>query len=79
MNNLINLHNYYSPPELDQAIGELVEYYNNCRYHESLDNLTPADVYYWRGEQILELRRNFKLNYLENRRINYHKITKLHN
>ena len=79
MNNLINLHNYYSPSELDQAIGELVEYYNNCRYHESLDNLTPADVYYWRGEQILELRRNIKLNSLENRRINYHKITKLHN
>ena len=75
MKNRINLHNYYSPSELDQAIGEWVEYYNNCRYHESLDNLTPADVYDGRGEQILELIRNIKLNSLENRRINYHKIT----
>jgi putative transposase len=33
------------PGQLEQRIGEFVEDYNNCRYHESLDNLTPADVY----------------------------------
>jgi acetyl-CoA acetyltransferase len=35
-----------------QSIEEFVAYYNNCRYHESLDNLTPADVYFGRGQAI---------------------------
>ena len=39
-----------------QSIGEFVEYYNNCRYHESLDNLMPADVYFGRGPAILKPR-----------------------
>jgi hypothetical protein len=49
MKNRILLENYYLPGQLEQSIGEFVEYYNNCRYHESLDNLTPADVYFDRG------------------------------
>jgi putative transposase len=46
MKNRILLENYYLPGQLEQSIGEFVEYYNNRRYHESLDNLTPADVYF---------------------------------
>jgi hypothetical protein len=34
-----------------------VEHYNHCRYHESLSNLTPADVYFGRGNTILLKRR----------------------
>src|SRR2546421_4088514 len=42
MKNRILLDNYYLPGQLEQSIEEFVSYYNNCRYHESLDNLTPA-------------------------------------
>jgi len=39
------LQNYYLPDELRQKIKRFVEHYNHRRYHESLNNLTPADVY----------------------------------
>ena len=50
MKNQVLLENYYLPEELKVRIGEFVEYYNYERYHESLGNLTPADVYYGRGQ-----------------------------
>jgi len=31
----------------------LLEHYRRHRYHESLSNLTPADVYFGRGEAVL--------------------------
>jgi putative transposase len=42
--------------------------YNNCRYHESLDNLTPADVYFGRGQAILKRREKIKRKTIEQRR-----------
>ena len=36
--------------------------------HESLDNLTPADVYFGRGQVILERRENIKRKTIEQRR-----------
>lgn len=45
MKNIVKLHHYYSPEELEKALEEFVNKYNNERYHESLQNLTPADVY----------------------------------
>jgi hypothetical protein len=50
------------------SIQEFVSYYNNCRYHESLDNLTPADVYFGRGQAILERREKIKRKTIEQRR-----------
>ena len=45
---------------LKHRIKQFVDYYNHERYHESLDNLTPADVYYGRGEKILNWRAKIK-------------------
>jgi len=56
MKNVVNLQNYYFPGELENEIDSFVEYYNNYRYHESLDNLTPADVYYGKRREILQKR-----------------------
>ena len=53
MKNEILLDNDYLPGQLESAIGHFVEYYNHQRYHESLNNLAPADVYYGRGTYIL--------------------------
>ena len=68
MKNRILLENYYLPGQLEHSIEEFVEYYNNCRYHESLDNLTPADVYFGRGQAILKRREKIKRKTIEQRR-----------
>jgi 2-polyprenyl-6-methoxyphenol hydroxylase-like FAD-dependent oxidoreductase len=38
------------------------------RYHESLDNLTPANVYFGRGPRILQRREEIKRKTIEQRR-----------
>jgi putative transposase len=43
--NRILLEHYYLPGDLERQVAAFVEHYNHARYHESLDNLTPADVY----------------------------------
>ena len=44
LKNRILLENYYMPGDLEAQVGTFVAYYNHQRYHESLGNLTPADV-----------------------------------
>jgi hypothetical protein len=39
---------------LERAVAAFVEHCNHRRYHESLDNLTPADVYFGRDHRILD-------------------------
>ena len=48
MKDVVKLEHYYFPWELETAVRDFVNYYNHRRYHESLDNCTPADVYYGR-------------------------------
>jgi hypothetical protein len=48
-------------------IDSFVEHYNNKRYHESLKNLTPADVYYGRGSTILLERERIKRETIKQR------------
>jgi len=68
MKNVVKLENYYSPWELERAIGSFVEYYNNDRYHESLANVTPADMYDGRQREILDKRERIKRATLRRRR-----------
>ena len=56
LKNQILLENYYLPGQLEARLAEFVAYYNHRRYHESLNNLTPADVYCGRGQSILKRR-----------------------
>ena len=42
LKNRILLENYYLPGDLEAQIARFVEHYNHRRYHESLQNLTPA-------------------------------------
>lgn len=64
----IRLENYFLPGDLKRAVADFVDHYNHRRYHESLDNLTPADVYFGRGARILERRREIKRRTIEQRR-----------
>lgn len=64
----ILLENYYLPGDLERAVADFVEHYNQRRYHESLDNLTPADVYFGRGARILQRREEIKRRTIEHRR-----------
>jgi transposase InsO family protein len=45
LKNRILLENYFLPGALEGQIEAFVEHYNHRRYHESLDNVTPADAY----------------------------------
>jgi len=71
MKNIIKLEHYYSPEELEAHIAEFVNHYNNQRYHESLNNVTPADVYFKRDKLILEQRAKTKSDTLTLRRKKY--------
>jgi putative transposase len=68
MKNVVKLENYYFPDQLRAALESFVQYYNNERYHESLDNLTPADVYKGRDREIMIRRHLTKMETLKERR-----------
>jgi transposase InsO family protein len=71
LKNRILLDNYYLPGDLEAHIDRFVDHYNHRRYHESLQNLTPADVYFGRGQTILLQRERIKRDTLKRRRLNH--------
>jgi putative transposase len=71
LKNRILLENYFLPGNLEAQIDAFVEHYNHRRYHESLNNLTPADVYSGRGEAILMERDRIKRQTNQNRRLQH--------
>jgi transposase InsO family protein len=73
LKNRILLENYYLPGDLGQQIDAFVDHYNHRRYHESLQNLTPADVFFGRGQAILKQRERIKRKTIETRRLLHRK------
>lgn len=74
LKNRILLENYYLPGALQTQIAAFIDHYNHRRYHESLENLTPADVYFGRGQAILLERARIKQNTITQRRLLHQKI-----
>ncbi|WP_236960848.1 IS3 family transposase [Methylobacterium durans] len=72
LKNRILLEHAYLPGELEARVAAFVEHYNHVRAHESLGNLTPADVYLGRGEGILRERAQIKRQTLIDRRLRHH-------
>jgi len=71
LKNRILLENYYLPGDLEAEIAAFVADYNHCRYHESIDNLTPADVYFGRSQAILAERERIKRQTIASRRLQH--------
>jgi len=71
LKNRILLEHYYLPGDLRAQIEAFVEHYNHRRYHESLSNLTPADVYSGRGQTILLERERIKRQTILQRRLQH--------
>ena len=69
LKNVILLENYYLPGNLEAQVATFVEHYNHQRYHESLNNLTPADVYFGRAQTILRQREHIKRQTIQQRRL----------
>jgi transposase InsO family protein len=68
MKNRVLLEKHFLPGELERQISTFVDHYNNHRYHESLANLTPVDVYHGRGAKILKMREEIKKQTFRKRR-----------
>ena len=70
MKNVVKLEHYYFPLGIgDMPLLQWVTHYNHERYHESLDNVTPADVYNGRRNDILDRRSMIKSRTLTQRKV----------
>ncbi len=74
LKNRILLENYFFPEDLKAQIEAFVDHYNHHRYHESINNLTPADVYFGRGQAILNNRERIKRKTFRTRRLQHRKF-----
>ncbi len=69
LKNRILLENYFLPGDLERQIAGFVDHYNHRRYHESISNLTPAGVYFGRGDIIMMQRERIKRETITQRRL----------
>ena len=68
MKNVVKLQHYYFPWELEASLRDFVAYYNNERYHEALDNVTPADAYFGRKYAVVSEREKIKTRTMRKRK-----------
>ena len=73
LKNRILLENYFLPGDLEAQIEAFVHHYNHQRYHESLSNVTLADVYFSRDKAILRERKRIKKQTIRQRRLQHQK------
>ena len=59
---------YELPSQLEHAIADFIDYYNYCRYHKALGNVTSADVLYGRRDEILQRRKEVQIQTINRRR-----------
>jgi hypothetical protein len=71
LKNRILLESYFLPGDLEAQIAAFIDDYNHRRYHESLENLTPADVFCGRGPTVLAERQRIKRQTIANRRLQH--------
>ncbi len=71
MKNVVKLEHYYFPGALKAALRDFVQYYNNERYHEALDNVTPADAYFGRRYAVVSEREKIKERAMRKRKKEY--------
>ena len=71
MKNRILLENYFLPGDLEAQIEAFVDHYNNQRYHESLNNVTPADVYFGHDKVMQKRRERIKRKTFQARRLHH--------
>ncbi len=71
MKNVVKLQHYYFPWELEAALRDFVAYYNHERYHESLENVTPVDVYSGRHQEVLNERARIERLTMQRRKREY--------
>ena len=61
----MSLENDFLPSDLEDQIEAFVDHYNHRRYHESINNVAPADVYFGCDKAILKQRERIKRKTLE--------------
>ncbi|WP_244606483.1 IS3 family transposase [Arsenicitalea aurantiaca] len=74
LKNRVLLENYFLPGDLEAQIAAFIEHYNDRRYHESLDNVTPADAYFGRAQTIIKQRERIKRQTIEHRRLQHRNL-----
>ncbi|MCB8884102.1 transposase [Acidisoma cellulosilytica] len=72
------LEHHYLHSKLASQIETFIDHCNHHRYHESLDNLTPVDVYTGCGTTMLRERQRIRRRTIQNRRFIHTKAPPKH-